>query len=132
LLGIFSFVIAGLGVFGLIFLGLHYLLMSTMLNNPEMWKKMQEQPNAPPFDPMQFFNAFRYIYLFIGAWGFASIICNAIAGFCLLNQRDRMFCMIIAGFNCINFPFGTALGIFTLLVLLRDSVRLKFEGDASA
>jgi hypothetical protein len=30
-----------------------------------------------------------------------------------------MFSLIVAGFNCINFPFGTLLGIFTLILLLR-------------
>ncbi len=128
LLGVFSFVIAGLGLGGLAFLGVHYLIMSTAFDNPAMWQKsMAEQRNAPPFDPTQFFHIFRYFYLLFAAWGVASIIANTIAGFCLLNSRDRTFCMIVAGFNCINFPFGTALGVFSLIVLVRESVRLRFR-----
>ncbi len=128
LLGIFSFVIAGLGVAGLAFLGLHYLIMSTVFDNPAMWQKaMADQKNPAPFDPTQFFNVFRYFYLLFAGWGMASIIGNLIAGYCLRQQRDRTFCLIVAGFNCINFPFGTALGVFSLIVLVRESVRLKFE-----
>jgi hypothetical protein len=126
LLGMFSFVLAGLGFAGLLFLGVHYLIMSSVLNNPEMWRKaMERQANPPPFDPTQFFRAFRYFYLLIGLWGVASIILNIIAGICLMKRRQWNFCLIVAGFNCINFPFGMALGIFTFIVLLRESVRMR-------
>jgi hypothetical protein len=130
LLGIFSFVVAGLGVFGLIFLAIHYGIMSAAFNNPEMWRKaMENQPNPPPFDPTTFFHAFRYFYLFFAAWGIASIIVNMVAGLCLLRRRQWIGCLIVAGFNCINFPFGMALGIFTFIVLLRESVRLRFVAE---
>jgi len=38
-----------------------------------------------------------------------------------------MFSLIIAGINCVQFPFGTVLGVFTFVVLLRDSVRELYE-----
>jgi hypothetical protein len=31
------------------------------------------------------------------------------------------------GFLCLQIPFGTALGVFTLMVLMRDSVRESYE-----
>ena len=38
--------------------------------------------------------------------------------------------MVIAGINCLHIPLGTLLGVFTLVVLGRESVR-KLYLDAS-
>jgi|SRR5450759_1614685 len=46
LLAIFHFVVAGLALLGIAFLVLHYLIMSTVFANPELWKS---QKNLPPF-----------------------------------------------------------------------------------
>jgi hypothetical protein len=37
-----------------------------------------------------------------------------------------MFCLVMAGIACIFMPFGTALGVLTIIVLMRDSVRELF------
>lgn len=34
-----------------------------------------------------------------------------------------MFCLIMAGIACLFMPFGTVLGVFTIVVLTRESVR---------
>ena len=47
-----------------------------------------------------------------------------------LRRRDRyMFCLVVAGISCMLMPFGTALGVFTILVLLRPSVKQIFGVD---
>lgn len=44
-----------------------------------------------------------------------------------LGQRSHYtFCQVMAGVECIFTPFGTVLGVFTLIVLLRDSVKPLF------
>ena len=53
--------------------------------------------------------------------------CLAIAGRCIARREYRTFCLVIAGIACMFFPFGTALGVFTIVVLSRDSVRALFE-----
>jgi hypothetical protein len=37
-----------------------------------------------------------------------------------------MFSIVVAGVNCLQIPFGTALGVFTMMVLLRDTVRQSY------
>jgi hypothetical protein len=37
--------------------------------------------------------------------------------------------LIIAVLNCLQIPFGTALGVFTIIVLSRDSVRELYSRD---
>jgi hypothetical protein len=87
---------------------------------------------ALPFDPQLFFHWFRWFYVLVGAWGVVSIVLNLVAGFMLRGFTGRMFIFVVACINCINLPFGTVLGIFTLIVLTRDSVRLRFASMAGA
>ncbi len=48
-----------------------------------------------------------------------------------LNRRQHhTFCLIVAGFNCLWVPIGTALGISTFLVLQRPAVKALFDGAA--
>lgn len=71
-------------------------------------------------------------------WGIAAIaflIVSSNAIFVLLNircashlkNRSRYsFCVGLAGFHCASLPFGTVLGVFSLIVLTRASVRKQF------
>jgi hypothetical protein len=49
-----------------------------------------------------------------------------LAGAWLARRRHYLFCLGVAGTACALVPFGTALGVFTILVLARDSVRAEF------
>ena len=48
------------------------------------------------------------------------------AGRSLSRRRHYMFCMVMAALSCMAFPFGTVLGVLTLLVLSRPAVRQRF------
>jgi hypothetical protein len=54
------------------------------------------------------------------------------AGYCLARRTNRLYCLVVAGISLIGFPFSTILGIFTLIVLLRDSVRDLFPATHEA
>ena len=129
LLAVFHFVGAGLAVFGMLFLFVHFSMMSAMFNNPQMWNNSQmlkNGPQGPP--PAVFFAGFKWFYLFFGAWYVVSLVLNVISGICLLGRKGRMFSMVVAGFNCLHIPLGTVLGVFTIIVLMRDSVREAYGG----
>jgi hypothetical protein len=70
-----------------------------------------------------FFVAFASLWMLLG---FAFAGCVLAAGRFLAERRHYVFCLVVAGFCCAFSPFGTVLGIFTLLVLLRDDVREAF------
>ncbi len=123
LLAIFHFVVASLAIIGLGFLLLHYTLMHAVITNPEMWKN--QEGGVPP--PEQFFAVFKWFYLFFGVLLVAGGLGNLISGVFIRKKRNRIFSLVIAGINCVQFPFGTVLGVFTFLVLLRDSVREIYE-----
>lgn len=45
-----------------------------------------------------------------------------------IGQRTNLgFCQIIAGLECLFVPFGTILGVLTLLLLTREDVRGEFQ-----
>ncbi|MCH9650176.1 MAG: hypothetical protein K0U98_18205 [Deltaproteobacteria bacterium] len=63
--------------------------------------------------------------LFI-AVGLALASCLAVAGKKLARQESYTFCLVIAGVSCILMPFGTILGVITIIVLMQGSVRELF------
>jgi hypothetical protein len=72
-------------------------------------------------------------WLFVIIGGFVALlsiaygICLILAARSLTMRRNRTFCMVIAGINCLHFPLGTLLGVFTFIVLIRPSVVARFE-----
>jgi hypothetical protein len=49
------------------------------------------------------------------------------SGMCLRKRRNRTLSFVMACITCINIPLGTALGVFTLVVLSRPSVKALYE-----
>jgi len=58
--------------------------------------------------------------------GLSSAACLAAAGHFLARRRHHTFCLAVAGVACLFMPVGTILGVFTILVLVRPSVRALF------
>jgi hypothetical protein len=127
LLAAFHFILRGLALVGIPFICLHYFMMSSVFANPEMWKSAKNvEPQARAFFE-HFFQAFVWFYLFMGVVCLAASILNILSGVFLRQKKHRMFSVIVAGLNCLQIPFGTALGVLTLIVLMRDSVRQSYE-----
>ena len=125
LLATFQYIWAGFqaltGLIGLGFVGLG-LFVAT---NPQIaqWR------NAPP---PWFTGLFGAVFAGIGGLFFLSFeavaVLTFLAGRFLSTRRHYTFCFVIAALDCIYLPFGTALGVFTILVLLRPSVKQLFPG----
>jgi hypothetical protein len=126
LLAIFHFVLAGLAFLGIGFLVLHYALMSQLMFHPERW---QGQRGGPP--PQMFFAFFRWFYLIFGVMLVVGSVCNLLSGIWIRAARNRIFSVVVAAVNCTQIPFGTVLGVFTIIVLSRDSVRELYDAQPS-
>ena len=48
------------------------------------------------------------------------------AGRCLARRKAYTFCLVMGCVECLFMPFGTVLGVFTILVLNRASVKKMF------
>jgi len=65
---------------------------------------------------------------FIGLmWTLA--ICMMFAAKFLTEQRRYMFCLVVACVMCLQTPLGTILGVFTIVVLQRQSVKDLFKAQ---
>src|SRR4051794_19120809 len=77
-------------------------------------------------------------WMFVGmgscgiVFGWTIGILTIVSGRCLHRRRSRLFSLIIAGVNCLSMPVGTALGVFTFIVLLRPSVQALYDQHNSA
>lgn len=125
MLAIGHYVLGGLtGLFGLF--PLIYVLIGAVF--------IAAPPRGRPGDPPPP-EALGWIFVVIGVvaslviWAFA--FGTIYAGRQLTKLQKYTFCLIMAGFNCMMFmPIGTVLGVFTLIVLLRDSVKQLFKGES--
>jgi hypothetical protein len=59
-------------------------------------------------------------------WLMAGFI--AACGRCLAVHKHYRFCLVVAQIECLWIPFGTILGVFTLIVLFRPAVDSAFKG----
>jgi hypothetical protein len=48
------------------------------------------------------------------------------SGHCLARRKHYQFSLVVACIECLFLPFGTVLGVFTLVVLSRDSVKAVY------
>lgn len=122
LLSIFHFVVAGLMVMMSCLPIIHLVIGIAVVSGA-----FDNVGNGPPPPPMfgWFFIAFAGFFV-ISGFVMAGVV--AIAGQRLKQKRSYLFCMIVAGIECLFTPFGTVLGVFTLVVLMRPSVKEMFEG----
>jgi hypothetical protein len=59
-----------------------------------------------------------YLHFILLGWTFAALV--LIAGSCIAHRKHYTFCFVMACVECLSMPFGTVLGVFTILVLNRQ------------
>ncbi|UCC97882.1 MAG: hypothetical protein JSW66_18800 [Phycisphaerales bacterium] len=74
-----------------------------------------------------FFLVMFFSILILCGWTLA--ICMIIAGKKLGRCQARTYCLVIAAIECAFMPFGTILGVFTIIVLMKDSVKELFTAN---
>jgi hypothetical protein len=119
LLSIFHYVFSGLTVFVSLFFLIYIFIGIMVLVMPE---KSADQEAAI---------FIGWLFIVIGAiviafsWTIAGLLIAA--GRNLTKHRKHTFCLVVADFSCLFMPLGTILGIFTLIVLMRPSVKTMFD-----
>lgn len=83
----------------------------------------QEQNPPPPFVGWLFIGIASFVILS----GFTLAICSFLAGKYLKSQTKYTFCFVMAIISCMFAPLGLILGVFAIIVLLRDSVKQLFN-----
>ncbi len=126
LLAIFHWIWGGLSIaFSFIFI--IHIGMGIAILNGSLASGSNSNQDIPP----------EFGWLFVGAGGCAMLIgwtigvLNVYSGFCLKKHKRRTFCIVIAAIDCLSIPIGTALGVFTMIVLFRDSVKQLYASEAA-
>jgi hypothetical protein len=120
LLAIFHYVVGGLTALFLCMFLLHVAIGIAMLCGAFDGK------DAPPKFVAWFFVLFPSVFILAGETLSGFIIA---AGRKLKRRVSWTFCLVVAGLECIVIPFGTVLGIFTIIVLMKDSVKEIFAAN---
>jgi hypothetical protein len=124
LLSIFHYVVAGIGALFASFPILHLVIgISALTGRGIFGGEGSETAGSELMLMGLLFTIIPLLIILIG-WGFA--VCMVVAGRFLMKKQHYMFCMVMAGLSCLFMPFGTVLGVFTLVVLTRQSVKDLF------
>ena len=120
LLSIFHYVVGGLAALFSFFPVMYVVMGILFICAPG---SLESEGEAPPL-------VVGWVFIIIGAglmvFGWAFAFCVILAGRYLARQVRYMFCMVIGAIECIFMPFGTVLGVFTIIVLARPSVKKMF------
>ena len=123
LLSIFHYVVGGLaGLFALLPI-FHLVIGLVMVFAPG---KLAEGGQSPPVFIGWIFVIFAALFITIG-WAFTA--CVLTAGRFLAKRKHYLFCLVMGAIECIFMPFGTVLGVFTIIVLMREPVKQLFAAN---
>jgi hypothetical protein len=130
LLSIFHYVCAGITALFSSFFIMHVVMGIAMMQGENLFDQLPKAEGQPPFPDidtrgMGLMFAAAGSFAVLSGWAFA--VCLAIAGRKLAARRSRTFCLVIAAISCTFVPVGTALGVFTIIVLSRPSVQALFD-----
>ena len=127
LLSIFHYVVAGLAAFFACIPLIHVTVGLAILLHPHAFDSQNNQAHPEKFIGLLFV-VMGGMFILLG-WAFAA--CVAYAGRCLSQRKNYTFCLVMAAIACMFVPFGTILGVFTIIVLVRPSVKPLFNGMTS-
>ena len=123
LLAIFHYVVAGLAA-----LFSFFPLLYTTVGAIFIFAARHGTPKPGEEPPPEFIG---WIFAIVGSLlfllGVAIAICILIAGRSLAKRTRYWFALVVACIECLFIPFGTILGVFTIIVLSRESVKALFS-----
>ena len=122
LLAIFHYVVAGLAA-----LFSFFPLLYTMVGSIFIFAARHGTPKPGEELPPEFLG---WVFIALGSvlflLGIAMAICILIAGRCVSRCKHYTFALVMACVECLFIPFGTILGVFTIIALSREPVKALF------
>ncbi|MEQ8855166.1 hypothetical protein [Gimesia sp.] len=111
-------------IYGIVNVFVTYLFYETIYFGFDAYRKTMEQ--TKPDHQVELELGFGLVIFLVGV---AILFCIILAGQSLSRHESYEFCMMVAIFECLLIPLGTIIGIWTILVLRRPSVRALFKSQ---
>ena len=121
LLSIFHYVVGGIAGLFACFPMFHLIIGIVILA-----EGLSETSGDERTPGLMFGLMFILIALILISAGWTLSICLIVAGRRLARRTNYKFCFVIACISCAFSPFGTVLGVFTIIVLMRPAVKELF------
>ena len=128
LLAIFHYVVAGLAALFSLFPLLYTTIGAIFISVARHGTPKPGEELPPEFLGWIFAVVGSFLFLL----GVAMAICILIAGRCLSRRKCYSFALVMACIECLFVPFGTILGVFTIVALSRESVKALFSDTSPA
>ncbi len=123
LLGIFHYVMAALNLMGCavgaMYAGMAVFVPVAMSNAPA--------GDVPDGLPAMIGGVFGVLGVGLMLLSITAAALTAYAGWSLHRRRNRILILVIAALHLLNVPFGTLLGVLTIIVMSRPEVTAEFE-----
>jgi hypothetical protein len=119
LLSVFHYVVAGLAglasLLPVVYMAVGLAILGTATHG------------GPP-DPMGRAIALIFVTVAAGllAGALTLTVCIGLAGRYLAGHSHYTFCLVMAAVECVFMPFGTVLGVLTLITLLQEPAKVLF------
>jgi hypothetical protein len=123
LISVFHYVVGGLMMFFCSFPLIHFFVGLGLLIAPTKFENVHGDDILPLQIMGGFFMVMASIFLLLG-WSMG--ICTILSGRYIAQRRRRTFSIAMAAINCMHFPFGTTLGVFTLILLTKDEAKILY------
>jgi hypothetical protein len=125
LLSVFYFVIGGLSLLGAFILLIYIIVIRVIFSNHQIQSSIQSE--APVVETV--FGVISIVLIILFFFVLTVGILQILAGFRIRQKRNRTFVLVMGVLALPSFPFGTALGVFTIIVLSRPVVHEMFHKE---
>jgi hypothetical protein len=123
-IGILYYVLAGITAVFSLFPVIHLIVGIGMLTLPA-------QPGQPAHDAALVGWLFIAVAVALIGFGMTLAALFLMVARRLRQRRGYMFCVVVSAVSCLSIPFGTALGVFALIVLTKAPIKALFESTPS-
>jgi hypothetical protein len=121
LISIFHYVVGGLHCLCFSFPLIHFFIgLALTISPPEV--KQGSEPFPTFLGP--FFMVIGGTIVLLG-WTLGGL--TILSGKRIAQRRSRTFSIVMAAINCLSMPFGTILGIFTIILLTKPEAVAQYE-----
>lgn len=129
LLSLFHYIAGGLTALFSCLLLIYFIIGLAALSNPGFFDSPSSRGEPSPAFLGWLFTLMGGIGVLLG-WTFGGL--TIYAGRCIAARKKHTFIFIMAILNCLSVPVGTTLGVFTLIVINRPSVKALFDAPGAS